>query len=62
MLKYELGCELNYSISQPSTLIFNIAIVSNDCQIIVQENLHSDSQLRIEEYITSGDQNQGNRT
>jgi transglutaminase-like putative cysteine protease len=57
MLKYELGCELNYSIDQPSTLIFNIAIVSNDYQIIIQEDLHSDSQRSIEEYITSVDRN-----
>jgi transglutaminase-like putative cysteine protease len=57
MLKYELGCELSYSIYQASTLIFNIALVSNDYQIIVQEDLHSDSQLKIEEYITSVGQN-----
>jgi len=53
MLKYELGCELNYSIEQASTLILNVAIVSNNHQIIVQEDLHSNSQRSIEEYITS---------
>ncbi len=57
MLRYELGCELNYSISQPSTLIFNIAIVSNDYQTIVHENLDSDSPVQIEEYVNSVDQN-----
>jgi transglutaminase-like putative cysteine protease len=57
MLKYEFGCELNYKIEQASTLIFNIAIVSNDYQIIVQENIHADSQLKIEEYITSVERN-----
>jgi transglutaminase-like putative cysteine protease len=57
MLRYELGCELNYSIAQASTLIFNIAIVSNDYQIIIQEDFHSDSQLKIEEYITSVSRN-----
>ncbi len=57
MLKYEPGCELNYSIDRASTLIFNIAIVSNDYQIILQEDLHSDSPLKIEEYITSVSRN-----
>ena len=57
MLKYELGCELNYTALQPSTLIFNIGIVSNDYQIVAQENFHYDPQLKIEEYITSVDQN-----
>jgi transglutaminase-like putative cysteine protease len=53
MLKYKLGCELNYDIDQPSTLILNLAIVSNDYQIILQEDFHSDSKIEIEEYITS---------
>jgi transglutaminase-like putative cysteine protease len=57
MPKYELGCELNYSIDQPSTLIFNLAIVNNDYQKIVQEDLQSDPQLEIEEYITSVSRN-----
>jgi hypothetical protein len=34
MLKYELGCELNYSIDRASTLILNIGVVSNDYQNI----------------------------
>jgi transglutaminase-like putative cysteine protease len=57
MLKYQLGCELSYIISEPSTLIFNIGVVSNDYQKIVQENLHFDSQLKIEEYVTPVDGN-----
>ncbi len=58
MLEYELGCELNYDISQASTLIFNISIVSNDYQVILQEDIHTDPQLRIERYISSVEQNQ----
>jgi transglutaminase-like putative cysteine protease len=52
MLRYELGCELHYTVSQPSTLIFNIAIASNNYQIIVEEDLHCATQLKIEEFIT----------
>ena len=51
MLRYELGCVLNYSLSEPSTLIFNIAIVSNDYQVIVQEALSSDPDLKREESV-----------
>ena len=53
MLKYELGCELNYSIFQPSTLILNIGVVSNDYQSIFHEDLKVDPPLKIEEYTTS---------
>ena len=56
MLKYELGCELNYNIGEPSTLIFNIGVVSNEYQTIVQEDLHCES-VQIEEYITPIDRN-----
>jgi transglutaminase-like putative cysteine protease len=53
MLKYELGCELNYSVDQSSTLILNIGVVSNDYQNIFHEDLKVDPRLKIEEYITS---------
>jgi transglutaminase-like putative cysteine protease len=53
MIKYELGCELNYMIEQASTFIFNIAIASNEHQIILQEDFHSDAHIEIEEYINS---------
>ena len=56
MLKYELGCELNYSIGEPSTLIFNIGVVSNEYQTIVHEDIQCDS-VQIEEYITQIDRN-----
>lgn len=57
MLRYELGCELNYVVSQPSTLIFSIAIVRNNYQIILEENLHCGAQQSIEEFITYRDHN-----
>ena len=56
MLKYELGCELNYNIGESSTLIFNIGVVSNRYQTIVHEDIHCDA-VQIEEYITPIDRN-----
>lgn len=55
MFKYELGCVLNYIASEPSTLIFNIGVVSNDYQTIVTEELHNDVGVKIEEYVTQPD-------
>jgi transglutaminase-like putative cysteine protease len=57
MLKYEFGCELNYTIEQASTLIFNIAIVNNNHQIIVEEYINTNPRLKIEEYITYVEKN-----
>jgi transglutaminase-like putative cysteine protease len=57
MLKYGMGCELNYRIDRASTLILNIGVVSNDYQHIFHEDLQIDPQLKIEEYITSIDRN-----
>jgi transglutaminase-like putative cysteine protease len=53
MLRYELGCELNYSIYQASTLILNIGVVSNDYQNVFYEDLKIDPHLKVEEYVTS---------
>ena len=49
-MKFNLGCQLNYSITQPSTLVFNISVISNDYQKILQENLQIDPQLNTDEY------------
>ena len=57
MFKYELGCTLNYIVSEPSTLIFNIGVVSNDYQQLVTEELHNNMGAKIEEYVTQPDRN-----
>jgi transglutaminase-like putative cysteine protease len=57
MLRYELGCELNYSIYQASTLILNISVVSNDYQNIFYEDLKIEPHLKVEEYVTSVSRN-----
>lgn len=49
-MKFNLGCQLNYSITQPSTLVFNISVISNDYQKILQEKLQIDPQLNTDEY------------
>ncbi|MGB3512562.1 MAG: transglutaminase family protein [Microcoleaceae cyanobacterium] len=57
MKKYQFGCQLNYTISQPTTLLFNIQVVNNNCQQILQENLQLNPSLKIDEYITTLEKN-----
>lgn len=49
-MKYHLGCQLDYTINQPSTFVFNISAVNNECQKIEREQLLIDPQLEVEEY------------
>ena len=56
-MKFNLGCQLSYNIAQPSTLIFNIGVVDNDYQRVLQENLHLDPPLASEEYRSPGVEN-----
>jgi len=49
-MKFNLGCQLSYSIIQPSTLVFNISAVNNEYQEILDENLQIEPQLQVEEY------------
>lgn len=57
-MKFNVGCKLGYSINQPSTLIFNLKVIQNDYQNILQENLQVDPQLDLEEYDLSFVENQ----
>jgi transglutaminase-like putative cysteine protease len=50
-MKFNLGCNLNYSVAQPSTFVFNISVVSNDYQKVLQENLQIDPKLDFDDYI-----------
>lgn len=50
-MKFNLGCQLDYTITQPSTLIFNISAINNDYQKILQEDLQLDPQVTFEKYI-----------
>lgn len=49
-MKFNLGCQLNYKITQPSTLVFNISVLNNDYQRILQENLQIDPEINYDEY------------
>lgn len=49
-MKFNLGCQLSYSIIQSSTLVFNISAVNNEYQEILDENLQIEPQLEVEEY------------
>lgn len=52
MQKFNLGCQLNYTLTQPGTLIFNLQAVNTDCQKILQETLQLEPNLDLEEYVT----------
>jgi transglutaminase-like putative cysteine protease len=49
-MKFNLSCQLNYSIAQTSTLVFNIGAIDNEYQSILQENLQIDPNLVFDEY------------
>lgn len=50
-MKFNVGCHLNYTIAQPSTLVFNISVINSDYQKILQENLQVEPQLPFDDYI-----------
>lgn len=50
-MKFNVGCQLNYTIAQPSTLVFNISVINSDYQKILQENLQIQPQLPFDDYI-----------
>jgi len=52
MMKFKVGCQLNYSLASPSTFVFNISVVKNSCQKILEENLQIEPSLNFEEYIS----------
>ncbi|WP_017660621.1 transglutaminase-like domain-containing protein [Baaleninema simplex] len=49
-MKFDLGCQLNYSIEDPSTFIFNITAAETSTQKIESEEISIDPPLKIEEY------------
>lgn len=50
-MKFNLGCQLSYSIAQPSTFIFNVGVINNTYQKVLQEDLQTNLNVDIEEYI-----------
>ncbi|MBE9170634.1 transglutaminase family protein [Pleurocapsales cyanobacterium LEGE 06147] len=51
-MKFQLGCQLKYSLTQASTLVLNISPANNNSQKVLQENLELDPFLDYEEYVT----------
>jgi len=49
-MKFDLGCQLNYAVAQPSTLIFNIAVPGSDNQTVLDEKLQVNPSTPVEEY------------
>lgn len=53
IMKYKLGCQLNYSIESLSTFVFNLRIVDTEHQKILQETLDiNPEKLTIDDYDT----------
>jgi transglutaminase-like putative cysteine protease len=50
-MKFNVGCHLEYGIAQLSTLLFNISVVHNPYQKILQESLQLHPQLDFDEYV-----------
>ncbi|MCU0541998.1 MAG: transglutaminase family protein [Oscillatoriaceae cyanobacterium Prado104] len=50
--KFNLGCQLDYTIAQPSTLIWTVQVASDRAQKIVREELKLNPPIEVEEYIS----------
>lgn len=47
--RYRVGCELTYKVTGPSAFIFNVSVVDNDFQRIVEESFTTNPQRPVEE-------------
>ncbi|MEB3278019.1 MAG: transglutaminase family protein [Lyngbya sp.] len=52
-MKFQVGCQLKYDLSTPSTLIFNISAVNNGSQQVLEEHLQIEPAINSEEYVSS---------
>ena len=50
-MKFKVGCELDYDISQQSVFIFNICVVENELQQVIEDNLKIEPDCNLEKYI-----------
>lgn len=51
MKKFDLGCQLNYSLEEPTTLVFNIQLADNGAQKVLGEDFRLNPSLKAEEYM-----------
>lgn len=56
MIKFHLGCQLNYKIEEFSTFFFNIRAENNEYQTVIQETLKLEPALEIKEYSSAWNQ------
>lgn len=56
-MKFKLGCHLDYNIASSSTFIFNIRVLANEYQRILEQNLKISPECKIEEYLEPDRQN-----
>ena len=56
-MRYEIGCDLDYDIAEPSTLIFNVAAAPGEHQVVASENIQCNAGIEIEEYTTQVNKN-----
>ena len=49
MGQFRVSCALSYIVSGPSAFIFNVAVVSNSFQRILNEELSTEPQLEVRE-------------
>ncbi|HLO50436.1 MAG TPA: transglutaminase family protein [Kamptonema sp.] len=57
MKTFNVGCQLQYSLVQPTTMIFNIQVVNTKHQKTLQEDFKLEPSLKVEEYISSPEGN-----
>lgn len=51
-MKFKLGCQLNYNLTESSTFIFNIGVVKNNDQNVIEENIQIEPSDDFEEYVS----------
>lgn len=57
-MQFNVGCQLNYSITQFSTFVFNINVINTSYQTILQESLQLHPQLDFDQYVDPASENQ----
>ncbi|RMG13206.1 MAG: transglutaminase family protein [Cyanobacteria bacterium J055] len=51
-MKYQVGCDLEYDVSQTTPFVFNITPFENQHQRIIQENLEIEPSIELEYYVS----------
>ena len=50
-MKFTLGCQLNYSVTQLCTLVFNISVINNEYQKVLHSHIQIEPDLVFDDYI-----------